>query len=90
MSINLHLEDGKGNEFSLKQTPTFITRMCLTPANSKREDVLARYKIWVQSTLNGVWKDSTDLKYATLDVKEHLSELDKWCNKHKDYRFYSM
>lgn len=82
MSMNLTCSVG-GHEVSLWQTPTFITYMCLSinPKTKKPDGghagVRRRYILWVESTLNGVWRDQDDLDAQREAVREHTDMIKK-------------
>lgn len=76
MSMNLTCEG-----VDLWQTPTHITWMCLSydPLSGEpdggHEAVRRRYILWVESTLNGTWKDLDDLKWQRSRVADHIKQV---------------
>jgi hypothetical protein len=88
MSRNLELRDDDNN-YSLWQTPTYITYMCLTPKNDSTENILERYLYWVESHTEGVWKDR-DAYYDMIEaVREHIKKVKAWLERHPNAKFYS-
>lgn len=81
MSMNLTCSE-RCQPVPLWQTPTFITWMCLSfdphgVPDGGHEGVRRRYILWVESTLDGVWKDREDLEAHREAVQEHVSAIRK-------------
>lgn len=78
MNLTCH-EDGYA--VPLWQTPTHITYMCLSyhPETRKpdggHEGVRRRYLLWVESSTNGVWKSSDDLRAQEECAREHCAHI---------------
>ena len=66
--MNLHC-----NRMDLRQTPTYITNMCMVQADGsipgevtgiKAKHALQIYVRWIESSLNGCWTDTESLDIA--------------------------
>ena len=87
MSMNLHCEvpaiNGRDwRVFDLWQTPTYITRMCLSldengDPDGGMEGVRRRYLIWLESLTIGRWDEhEIDDRYELKrNIEEHKEEI---------------
>ena len=77
MSMNLTLHTPEGVEVALRQTPTFITWMCVSynfdtqEPDGGMEGVRRRYFFWLDGTLDGVWDSLEELDEARKAVEDH-------------------
>ena len=82
MSMNLHVSFD-GHPFSLWQTPTFITNMCLYSDDEIQWEVKGKpairainmYIEWVKHQLNGVWDSTEDYEEQKEFVNDHIKSL---------------
>ena len=88
MSMNLNVKFNN-ESFSLWQTPTGITRMCLCNDKEVRWDVTGKaatqalniYIEWVKSTLNGSYSSVEQLKAANDSANAHIAYLREKMNE---------
>ena len=79
MSMNLTLHDGEdGPQIDLWQTPTWVTWICLSYGpetgipDGDHAGVRRRYIQWVESHLNGAFRDAEELEQQREWVKGHI------------------
>lgn len=92
MSMNLTLHDGEeGPEIDLWQTPTWVTWVCLSydpdtglPDGGHR-GVRRRYIHWVNSHLDGIWKDKEDFEWEKKRIREHVKIVSSVKNPYFSY-----
>ena len=98
MSMNLHLKIN-GQEYDLWQTPTSITYMCMVNDEGKYEfglegqkakRSLQIYKVWVESSRNGVWTDDAAYEFQKDRVKYHLKPIIKALKEDEEIELYIM
>ena len=87
MSVNLCVEFD-GESFDLWQTPTHVTRMCLSGAGQvdgeRAKRALQSYKEWVKGTLDGADR------LEKSDVASHFTEIDNQIGRAKKIVVYGL
>ena len=86
MSHNLECD-----EIKLWQMPTWVTDMCLSWRNGASDGgwqgVCYRYRVWVISHTNGVWRNPGQLQEMRDRIAEHLADIDRAVKRHGSLTF---
>jgi hypothetical protein len=89
MSHNLSLYDPTTKDSkSLRQTPTWGTRICLIPANDRTDNILARYSVWLDQIAYEC-NNAKDMRDILADNKDHIQDIKSWLKKHPNAKFGS-
>ena len=90
--MNLHC-----NRMELRQTPTYITYMCMVQpdgsipdevAGLKAKHALQIYSQWIRSSINGPWYDVESLSAARAWLSEELGHLQEVLKSRKKLVVY--
>jgi hypothetical protein len=89
MNLNCSLN---GIAIDLRQTPTYISNMCMIQPSGKvamlvtgkkAKHALYIYTMWVKNSTNGVWNNDDDLNCAREDVQLELDKIKKIISSRK-------